>query len=303
MNGKDNALGLDRRSFLMRSSAARQTVSALNTSHVGTQQMALDNEYVTIREMERSVPSSVGMFDMSVSVTSRNVSKAWHLQYEGPGDASGLIYLLGTNFLRSPFSPPRLHIDVSSIDENSSADPSILCSRDSYEETGEVDLFKPFSALRTRWDRPLPAWFSIELGKGRFMKILRYSIRSGSDRFGSDTMIDWELQGRIAPVAGLRKPTGNAAAYDAVSKDQCQWVVLSKHVGDRRLLDASQRRQNGDLYDGWATFLIWDKTARSLEVDAIRIVMTSPNSSGNTRLTLSNLELYGVFTDVANPSK
>ena len=68
------------------------------------------------------------------------------------------------------------------------------------------------------------------------------------------------------------------------------------------MLEASRRRGRGAIEDGWASWVVWDQDARTIDVDAIRIVMVSPNSSGNARLALADIEVYGIFTDLAHPS-
>ena len=269
----------------------------------------------------------------SVALTTREASGAWDLQYEGPGDASGLVFLLGTNYLRAPFSnpaasgggaasgvrgsSPRLAVTVSSLDEYS-ADPRVICSR--HCDDGEIDATTGHRVappvLRTKWDSALPAWVQVDFGIGCSMKILRYSLRSGSNSFGSDTMVDWELQGRVA-VGRVHEPTTTATATTTTTtttdprkadlrrgghRDERCWVVLSKHVGDNALLEASRRRGRGAIEDGWASWVVWDQDARTVDVDAIRIVMVSPNSSGNARLALADIEVYGMFTDWAHPS-
>ena len=202
---------------------------------------------------------------------------------------------MGTSFLRAPFSnpavgrTPRLAVSVSSVDSNQSAPPSVICSRNCEDEGIDpmTGLNLPTKALRTRWNSALPAWVQVDFGEGCSMKVMRYSLRSGATMPGSDTMVDWELQGRI-----VRR--GNES-HPSLMRER--WVVLSKHTGDASLLEAD--RAGGG---GWASWVVRDQRSRSIDVDSVRIVMMSPNSSGNTSLVLRGIEFYGEFTDEAHPS-
>ena len=200
----------------------------------------------------------------------------WHLQYEGEGDAGGLVYLLGTRFLRLPFSNPAeaagrgaaplVGVAVSSADDRSAQPCRIFDRHDNNEREAHV--------VQTSWRSETAPWLCMELGGRRSMQVHRYSLRGGRD--ANEAMLDWELQGRT--------PEG-------------EWVTILSHVGDRTLLDASRTRSG----TGWASWVVWDEAARAQSVHALRIVM-SCNISGTTRLLVSGLEVYGILRDPDNPA-
>jgi len=262
----------------------------------------MDAKYVTIQSRKNRIPSPcrshrdtapppvtravketlAGVAGTSVThniTVSSHVDLQWHLKYEGSADANGITYLLGTQFYRTPYQNPSLIPGMLSVLQSSTEKPpsllhSVVLPTVLFERGDECSDIR--QRFQTKWNEQI-SWLQIDFGGRRTMKVNRYCLQ-GTGMGGNDCPVDWELQGRVE--------TGS-------------WRTLRAHVGDGSLVEASRSANKHQ----WVTWLIESVEAKRLVVDSVRLILTNVNASGNARLTMCGLELYGLLSDPDMPCR
>ncbi|KAJ4455816.1 putative E3 ubiquitin-protein ligase HECTD1 [Paratrimastix pyriformis] len=172
-------------------------------------------------------------------------------RYDHDMDDRGLFYFIGTQGRTQPWRNP--------------AEAGwVTTSRSSAAGGGSAsDLTGRQPCISYTNDKPMPAWWQVDLGAERLFTLTRYTLRhSNLPVHVKFRLQSWRLEG---------------------SADCDSWRTLDEHTNEPNAIPAKA--------DAMATFAV----ERAFPARYFRVLMTGPSPNGDNLLMLSGLEMYGTL--------
>lgn len=252
------------------SSATYNNGASIISGNVGTQTLtglSVGADRINVAFLNGDI-AEILVYDSALSSTDRAKARTYLSQkyaipyasaYASDGDTNGVLYFIGSNYLRSTWTNPHTAGSVTVVNTplNVSGTSASFVNR-----TLDHSVFT---------NNVANAIVGVDLGAGRALVPAYYSMRARDDD-NTNLPRNWKLQG-----------TNSVSADTEAGFNAATWTDLDTRTSDTTMSVAS----------AWGSFPV---TGVSTAYRYLRIVQNGTNSSGQNYFCIQEIELYGTLT-------